>query len=190
MNSVPGEQRWVAVRGITQDVEVPEWTSRGSDNVGARRSVVRRWIWVGSLYVVAAIVLAFGFVAQLLWHGPSWVHQLCFVGAAACGVAGSWLRLRGKPVPTELTSADGTGGPLPAPRWNQLDTIARWMRVISVTLVCVGIGLATLMYSGIFQMGWPARWAIWLGHHARRNGCAGGSVPSECAPPGRGRPIL
>lgn len=98
MNSVPGEQRWVAVRGITQDVEVPEWTSRGSDNVGAR--------------------------------------------------------------------------------------------VISVTLVCVGIGLVTLMYSGIFQMGWQARWAIWLGHHARRNGCAGGSVPSECAPPGRGRPIL
>lgn len=116
----------------------------------------------GSVPCMWAIIgVAFDFAAQLIWQSPQWMHLVILVGVIACVVAAAWLRQRSERVPTSPPSARAK--PTHSPRWGQLDTVARWMRVIAVTLVCVGIGLVVLMYAGIFQAGWHAQWAIWLG---------------------------
>lgn len=44
-----------------------------------------------------------------------------------------------------------------------MDTLERWIRVLSIALLCIGIGLVILMYVGVFLQSWNAQAAIWLG---------------------------
>ena len=116
-----------------------------------------------ALFVAAGATIAFNLVAEAEWDTPRWLQIVIFTCAMGCvGLAGG-LRRRGQ---AEANAASAVGsaperdlGPL----WSEVGVETRRMRVISIALLSAGIASIALMYFGIFEIGWNAQAAIWLG---------------------------